>query len=189
MFAGLLVVLLVELAHQLLEDRAHGMVVDGSRREVDVGVEELADQRAEGVGPGEGLELIAEFEVLDDVLDVGREAVEVILEVGEQLLLAAAGFEIAQGEARGVVEGLARGSAERGVLLGDIRLIQHLPGGEHSALVGSSTASMRRITHMGRITSGYLPRLNRSRSTSSAIPQMKEMILLCVAWSMRLLST
>ena len=33
------------------------------------------------------------------------------------------------------------------------------------------------------MTSGYLPRLNRSRKTSSAIPQMKETILLWVAWS------
>src|SRR5882724_451723 len=49
--------------------------------------------------------------------------------------------------------------------------------------VGSSTASMRRMTHIGRMTSGYLPRLKRSRRTSSAIPQMKETILLCVAWS------
>ncbi len=49
--------------------------------------------------------------------------------------------------------------------------------------VGSSTASMRRMTHMGRMTSGYLPRLKRSRRTSSAMPQMNETILLCVAWS------
>jgi hypothetical protein len=31
---------------------------------------------------------------------------------------------------------------------------------------------------MGKITSGYLPRLKRSRRTSSAMPQMKETILL-----------
>lgn len=37
---------------------------------------------------------------------------------------------------------------------------------------------MRRMTHIGKMTSGYLPRLKRSRSTSSAIPQMKETILL-----------
>src|ERR1700730_398419 len=50
-------------------------------------------------------------------------------------------------------------------------------------LVGSSTASRRRRTHIGRITSGYFPPLNRSRSMSSAMFQMKETILLCVAWS------
>src|SRR6056297_3022402 len=32
---------------------------------------------------------------------------------------------------------------------------------------GSRTASRRRKTHIGKITSGYLPRLNRSRRTSS----------------------
>ena len=88
--ARLLVVLLVELADQFLEDGAHRVVVDTGRRQVDVGVEELVDQRADGVGLGQRLQLIAELEILEDVLDVGREAVEVVLEVGEQLLLAAA---------------------------------------------------------------------------------------------------
>ena len=48
--ARLLVVLLVELAHQLFEDRTHRVVVYACRREVDVGVEELSDQSAERVG-------------------------------------------------------------------------------------------------------------------------------------------
>ena len=108
-FARLLVVFLVELADQLLEDRAHRVVVDAGRREVDVGIEELVDQRADGVGLGEGCELVAELEVVEDVLDVGREAVEVVLEIGEQLLLAAAGLEVAQRESGGVVERLAGG--------------------------------------------------------------------------------
>src|ERR1043166_3206453 len=51
------------------------------------------------------------------------------------------------------------------------------------SLLGSSTASMRLITHIGSITSGYLPRLKRSRKTSSAMPQMKETILLWVVRS------
>lgn len=49
-----------------------------------------------------------------------------------------------------------------------------------ASLAGSRTASMRRSTHMGRVTSGDLPRLKRSRNTSSAMPQMKETILLWV---------
>ena len=40
-------------------------------------------------------------------------------------------------------------------------------------LVGSSTASSRRMTVMGSITSRYLPRTKRSRSTLSAMFQMK----------------
>ena len=86
------------------------------------------------VGLGERWKLVAELEVVEDVLDVGREAVEVVLEVGEQLLLAAAGLEVAQGELRGVVEGLAGGIAERGALLGDARLVEHLLGLEHLLL-------------------------------------------------------
>src|SRR5439155_19011418 len=42
-----------------------------------------------------------------------------------------------------------------------------------ACLVGSSTPSKRRRTIIGRITSRYLPRTYRSRSTSSAMPQMK----------------
>ena len=132
--ARLLVVLLVELADQLLEDRPHRVVVDAGRREVDVGVEELVDQRADGIGLRQRLELVAELEVVEDVLDVGREAVEVVLEVGEQLLLAAARLEVAQRELRGVVEGLARSVAEGGALLGDARLVEHLLGLEHLLL-------------------------------------------------------
>jgi transposase len=40
-------------------------------------------------------------------------------------------------------------------------------------LVGSSTASRRRSTVIGRITSRYLPRTYKSRRTSSAIAQIK----------------
>ena len=123
--AGLLVVLLVEAADQLLEDRAHGVVVEAGMldravavqdrvgAEVDVGSRELLDQRAEGVGLREPRDLVAELEVVEDVLDVRREAVEVGLEVGLELLLAGAGLEVAQRELRGVVERLAGGLAQR----------------------------------------------------------------------------
>ncbi|MDC4222974.1 MAG: hypothetical protein MPW15_01670 [Candidatus Manganitrophus sp.] len=53
----------------------------GVRAEIDVGVEEFLDQRAERVGLGQSGDLVAELEVVEDVLDVGREAVEVVLEV------------------------------------------------------------------------------------------------------------
>ena len=51
-FARLFIVFLVKLADQLLEDRAHRMVIDPGRREGNVGIEELVDQRAKGVGSG-----------------------------------------------------------------------------------------------------------------------------------------
>ena len=99
----LLVVLLVEAADQLLEDRAHPVVVkagmlDGAVRvqyrvgtQVDLGIKELLDEAPERVGLREARDLVAELEFLKDVLDVWREAVEVGLEVGLELLLAGSG--------------------------------------------------------------------------------------------------
>ena len=92
--AGLLVVLFVELPHQLLEHRAHGVVVHGGvfhraiaiengiGAQVDLRIEELLDQGAEGVRFRERGDLVAELEVLENILDVRRKAVEVSLEVG-----------------------------------------------------------------------------------------------------------
>ena len=194
--AGLFVVLFVELAHQLLEQRAHRVVVhrrvldgavavfDRMGAEVDFGVEELGDQGAEGVGLGQTRDGVAELEVVQDVLHVGGKAVEVGVEVGFELLLIGAGLQVAEGKLRGVVECLLGSGAQRGPCsvipaLSSMSLVSRT-----AFLVGSSTASSRRRTHMGRITSRYLPRTNRSRSTSSAMPQMNETILLCVAWSM-----
>ena len=122
------------------------------------GVEELLDQRAEGVGLRQARDLVAELEVVEDLLHVGREAVEVGLEVGPQLLLAGAGAQVAQRELRGVVEGLPGRLAQRGVLVGDARLVEVAFMSSTACLVGSSTASRRRRTVIGRMTSRYLPR-------------------------------
>ena len=86
-------------------------VQDRRRAQVDVGGGEFLDQRAEGVGPGQAGDLVAEFEVVEDVLDVGREAVEIGFEVGGKLLAAGTRPQVAQGESGGVVEGLAGGLA------------------------------------------------------------------------------
>jgi len=66
--------------------------------ELEVRVEELLDEGAERVGVAEGLELVAELEVADDVLDVGGEPVEPVLKVGAELLLVRAVAEVPQGE-------------------------------------------------------------------------------------------
>ena len=127
--------------------------------QVDRRVEELLDQRAERVGLREARDLVAELEVLEDLLHVRREAVEVGLEVGLELLLAGAGAQVAQRELRGVVEGLAGRLPQRRVLVGDAwpcRAIAFISS--TACLVGSSTASRRRSTVIGRITSRYLPR-------------------------------
>ena len=51
----------------------------------------------QGVGLREPRDLVTELEVLENVLYVGREAVEVGLEVGPELLPASAGPEVVQG--------------------------------------------------------------------------------------------
>ncbi len=56
---------------------------------------ELFDQRPQYVRLRKVWDLVAEFKVVEDVLDVGREAVEVGLEVGLELLLAGTGSEVA----------------------------------------------------------------------------------------------
>ena len=108
--AGLFVVLLVETADQLLEDRAHGMVVergqslvailiqDGLRAEIDPGIQELADEMAEDVGLDQRRDLVAELEFVEDLLDVGGKAVQIRLEVGLELLMLGAVLQIAQRE-------------------------------------------------------------------------------------------
>ena len=50
MLAGFFVVFFVEFADELLEDRPHRVVVDAFGAEVNIGVEKLADERAEGIG-------------------------------------------------------------------------------------------------------------------------------------------
>ncbi len=136
MLARLLVVLLVEPANQLLEDRPHGVVVHAGGREVNAGIEEHVDQRAQGVVFGKRGNLVPELEVIEDVLDVGGEAVEVVLEIGEQLLLAAARGEVAQGELRSVVERLASGRTQGRILGGDLFGIEHALGAEHRLFGG-----------------------------------------------------
>ena len=84
----------VAATNQFLEDRSHRMVVDARRRQVDLRVEELVDEGADGVSLGQRLELIAKLEVIEDVLNVLRETVEVVLEVCEELLLVTSGLEV-----------------------------------------------------------------------------------------------
>ena len=169
--AGLLVVLLAEAPDQLLEDGAHAVVVEaghtqatvgvehGAGAEVDRAVEELCDQKAENVIVHQARDLVAEPELFQDLLHVGREAVEVGFEVGAQLLLLADGAQVAQPEGRCVVEGFARRLAQGLILVGDTGSRPAAPScAAQPSLVGSRTASRRRMTVMGRMTSRYLPR-------------------------------
>ena len=96
---GLLVVLLVETSDQVLEYRPHGVVVqpwephrpvdvqDRFRAQVDLEGEEPGHYVAQHVSFGEAAYLVAELELVEDVLDVWGEPVQVGVEVVPKLLL------------------------------------------------------------------------------------------------------
>ena len=96
----------------------------GDGAQVNVGRGELLDQRAQGVGFGQSRDLVAELEVIEDVLHIGRKPVEVGCEVGRELLAIGAGSEVAQGELGCVVEGLFRRLAQGGILFDYAGLIE-----------------------------------------------------------------
>ena len=87
------------------------------RAQVDVGRGELLYQRAQGVGARQPRNLVAELEVFEDVLHVGREPVQVRLEVGGELLAVGTCAQVAEGEAGSIVERLPRRLAQGCVLL------------------------------------------------------------------------
>jgi hypothetical protein len=85
--SGFLVVLFVEAPNQLLEHRAHAVVVQARKthapvlvqnvlgRQVDLGVHEVADQVAQDVGFHQRLDLVVELELGQDLAHVRGEAI------------------------------------------------------------------------------------------------------------------
>ncbi|GBD25431.1 hypothetical protein HRbin30_00750 [bacterium HR30] len=143
-----LVVFFVEAAHQFLEDRTHGVIVEagqsdssvaiehGLRAQVDGRVEKLLDERAQGIGFGKTGDLVAELEVVDDFLHVGREAVEISAKIGLQLLAVGPCLEVPERERGGVVKGLAGGPSQSSVLVYDPLFVEQGFHGEHFLLGG-----------------------------------------------------
>ena len=129
MLPCLLVVFFVEASDELFEDGTHAVVVEafqthgavsvqnGPWAEVDRLVEELLQQEPQRMRLDQPGNLVTELELLQDLLDVGREAVEVRLEVGPEPLLLADGGQVTEPEGGGVVEGLAGGLAQCSVLI------------------------------------------------------------------------
>ena len=117
------------------ENIIHNRFLTGLGAQVDGRVEQLLDERAERISLGEARNLVPELEVVEDDLHVRREAVEIRLEIGAQLLLARTGAKVAQGELRDVVEGVPRGLPERRVLLDDALLVEVGLQVEHCLLV------------------------------------------------------
>ena len=104
--------------------------------------------------------LVAELELLQDLLDVGREAVEVRFEVGPEPLLLADRSQVAEPEGGCVIEGLAGRLAQRlasWLVIPAASICSFMRS--TASFVGSRTASRRRMTVMGRMTSRYLPRI------------------------------
>ena len=64
----------------------------------------------------------------EDAQDFGREAVRVILKIGEKLLLAAARIHIAQCELCRVVDSVVRSVGECGELFGNLGFVKRLLG-------------------------------------------------------------
>ena len=61
-------------------------IVDRIGNQVNVGREEFLDERPERVSLRKPLDLVAELKVIQDVLNIGRERIQVGLEVGLELL-------------------------------------------------------------------------------------------------------
>ena len=148
MLAGLLVVVLVEAAHQVLEDRSHRVVVqpgesdgavgvqDSFGGEIDLGCEETVHDVAQDVGRGKPVYLVAELEFFYDVLDVGGEAVQVGVEVVPELGLGRPGCEVPEAERGGVEEGLSGGMFEDTGLVLDAGFVEPLLFVQDFLLVG-----------------------------------------------------
>ncbi len=155
---------------QLLEHRAHAVVVQRreldaavgilhrQRREIDLGVEKVVDQVAEDVGIHQLLDLVAEVELGEDFLHVGREAIEIGDEVIAQALACRTGLELGQRELRDVVEGLSCRQAQRAVLLGHLEGVEELLMFQHCVLRGFEHGIEPPQHSEGQITSRYLPR-------------------------------
>ena len=80
--------------------------------------------------------MIAELEVFEDVLNIVRKTVKIVFEISKQLLPAAAGLQVPQRKARGIVKGLPRSGLKRSALFRDTRIIEHLFRIEHRLLSG-----------------------------------------------------
>ena len=137
---GFLIVCLVETTDKFLEDRTHGMVIQTRkvavllRAEIDVFADELLDNRAENIGFDHGVHLIAELELVQNLLHVGRKPVEIRLKIRLELLRGWAAGQIAQAERRRIAESLTGNIAKRTPLVGNPRSIQRLFHFEHLQL-------------------------------------------------------
>jgi len=134
--ARLLVRRLVESPDQFLEDVAHLDVGDPVGMEVDLA--EARDDQVETVGLVEPGNVLLEAETLDDLTGAGGEALDVVGEVGGDVVRVA--LELLEGEAAGVVERHAGNTAENGIDVLDLAAGELLLPVEHLVLRGLQNA-------------------------------------------------
>ena len=99
-------------------------VQNGGKTQIDRRIKKLLNQGAERIGFGEARELIAELEVIEDLLYVGREAVEICLKIRPELLLACARAKVAQCKLRGIIKCFPRRLSQGHVLVGNASAIK-----------------------------------------------------------------
>ena len=137
-FAGFLVIFLVELTDQFLENRTHTVVVQTGmlenglflilvhriRAEVDVRRYKFFNDCAENVCLDHGVDLIAELELLQNLLHIRRETVQIGFKIRFQGLLLRTAGKVAQTERRRIAKSLSRRIAQRRPLVIDTGLVQ-----------------------------------------------------------------
>ena len=125
-FAGFLVVLLVELTDQFLENRTHAVVVQAGMledgflfilinrigTEVNIRGHELFNHRTENVRLNHGIDLIAELELLQNLLYIRRESVKICFKIRFQGLLFRTAGKVTQTERRCIAKSLSCGIAQ-----------------------------------------------------------------------------
>ena len=150
---GVLVVRLGEPADNFLKNIAHLQIGNHSRVQVGFGASELLDDDVENTFVGHGGDLTVELELLQNILDVLREAVQVVLEVGFDVVRIVQ--QMLKGELAGVVKCLAGSVAQQYISHGEIfhRLILL----QHRVVlgVGQDAVEPADITVRGRSTSPY----------------------------------
>ena len=118
MFSGFLIIFFVELADEFFKDSTHAVIIKGwvsedglccilvnrSWTEIDIGRDKFLNHRAEYSSINHGIYLIAEFEFLKYLLNIGRKTVKISNEVGFHFLLIRAAGKVFQKERRDIAE-------------------------------------------------------------------------------------
>ena len=126
---GFLIVLLVELADQLLEDIAHAEIRQTGhqipvrvfgivRRQIDIRRDELFQHIEQHLLVRHVPHLFEQLEAGDDLLDVVAEPTEILLDIGQQnlLIVGRRGMELLQRPLAGVVEDVTRCRRQRSLI-------------------------------------------------------------------------